>query len=49
MLKKYNYVTCHPSDARLAMISEESEMYMNIEETSEGYFERVNRKLGIAL
>ena len=34
MLKKYNYVTCQPSDSKLAMISEESEMYMNTEETS---------------
>lgn len=47
MLKKYNYVTCQPSDAKLAMISEEREMYMNIEETSEEYVERINRELGL--
>lgn len=47
MLKKYNYVTCQPSDAKLAMISEESEIYMNIEETSEEYVERINRELGL--
>ena len=48
MLKKYNYVTCQPSDAKLAMISEESEMYMNTEESSEEYFERINRGLGLS-
>lgn len=48
MLKKYNYVTCQPSDAKLAMISEESEMYMQVEETSEEYFERINRELGFS-
>ena len=47
MLKKYNYVTCQPSDAKLAMVSEESKMYMNIEETSEEYVERINRELGL--
>lgn len=47
MLKKYNYVTCQPSDAKLAMISEESEIYMNAEETSEEYVERINRELGL--
>lgn len=48
MLKKYNYVTCQPSDSKLAMISEESEMYMNTEETSEEYVERINRELGLS-
>lgn len=48
MLKKYNYVTCQPSDVKLAMVSEESEMYMNIEETSEEYVERINRELGLS-
>lgn len=48
MLKKYNYVTFQPSDAKLAMISEESEMYMQVEETSEEYFERINRELGLS-
>ena len=48
MLKKYNYVTYQPSDAKLAMISEESEMYMQVEETSEEYFERINRELGFS-
>lgn len=48
MLKKYNYVTCQPSDGKLAMISEESEMYMQVEETSEEYFERINRELGLS-
>lgn len=47
MLKKYNYVTCQPFDAKLAMVSEESEMYMNAEETSEEYVERINRELGL--
>lgn len=47
MLKKYNYVTCQPSDSKLAMVSEESEMYMNTEETSEEYVERINRELGL--
>ena len=47
MLKKYNYVTCQPSNAKLAMISEESEIYMNAEETSEEYVERINRELGL--
>lgn len=48
MLKKYNYVTCQPSDAKLAMISEESDIYMHIEETSEEYVERINGELGIS-
>lgn len=48
MLKKYNYVTCQPSDAKLAMVSEESEMYMQVEESSEEYFERINRELGLS-
>lgn len=48
MLKKYNYVTCQPSDAKLAMISEESEMYMQLEESSEEYVERINRELGLS-
>lgn len=48
MLKKYNYITCQPSDAKLAMVSEESEMYMNTEETSEEYVERINRELGLS-
>ena len=48
MLKKYNYVTCQPSDAKLAMVSEESEMYMQVEESSEEYFERINRELGFS-
>ena len=48
MLKKYNYVTCQPSDAKLAMVSEESEMYMNAEETSEEYVERINRELDLS-
>lgn len=48
MLKKYNYVNCQPSDSKLAMISEESEMYMNTEETSEEYAERINIELGVS-
>ena len=48
MLKKYNYVTCQPSYAKLVMISEESEMYMQVEETGEEYFERINRELGLS-
>lgn len=48
MLKKYNYVTCQPSDSKSAMISEYSEMYMNTEETSEEYVERINRELGLS-
>lgn len=48
MLKKYNYVTCQPFNAKLAMVSEESEMYMQVEESSEEYFERINRELGFS-
>ena len=48
MLKKYNYVTFQPSDSKSAMILEESEMYMNTEETSEEYVERINRELGLS-
>lgn len=42
LLSKYQYVTRTVAEAKDDMVSEESEMYVDMEETSEEYMERMN-------